>query len=96
MAIFLDGRGNLKGKKISVDEVVATTVTATSFVGSLAGAPVLPTYTVAQLSTGTMIPSLNTGRLVRCSDGDSGANCLAISNGTNWVRIVLGAAVASS
>lgn len=37
-----------------------------------------------------------TGHLAYVSNGDSGNPCLAVSNGTNWLRIALGAAVSSS
>lgn len=33
--------------------------------------------------------------VVYCSNGDSGAACLAVSNGTNWKRIALGANVST-
>lgn len=36
----------------------------------------------------------NVGRSVYCTDGAAGSPCLAISNGTNWLRVTLGAAVA--
>ena len=38
----------------------------------------------------------NRGKLVYVSNGASGAPCLAYSNGTNWLRVLLGAAVAIS
>ena len=38
----------------------------------------------------------NAGRLVYCSNGASGAPCLAYSNGTNWLRILIGAAVSAT
>lgn len=51
---------------------------------------VMENYTVAQLPTnGT------TGRIVYVSDGDGGSPCLAVDNGTNWVRINLGSAVST-
>lgn len=36
-----------------------------------------------------------TGGVVYCSNGNTGVPCLAVSNGTNWLRIALGAAVAA-
>ncbi len=53
---------------------------------------VLPTFTVATLPAA----ATNEGRLVRCSNGAAGSPCLAISDGTNWLRIALGTAVATS
>jgi hypothetical protein len=58
----------------------------------VAAGPVLPTFTLAQLPSAAS----NTGRIVRCSNGNAGAACLAVSNGTSWLRVVFGAAVATS
>ena len=58
----------------------------------VAAGPVLPTYTVA----GLPVAADNAGRIVRCSNGNAGAACLAVSNGTSWLRVVFGAAVAVS
>lgn len=38
----------------------------------------------------------HTGKLVYVSNGAAGSPCLAYSNGTSWLRVVLGAAVAAS
>jgi hypothetical protein len=57
---------------------------------SLEAGPILPTYTVAALPAAAS----NTGRIVRCSNGNAGAACLAVSNGTSWLRVVFGTAVA--
>ncbi|WP_079602522.1 hypothetical protein [Bradyrhizobium erythrophlei] len=35
-------------------------------------------------------------KIVAVSDGDTGKLCLAYSNGANWLRIVLGAAVSAT
>lgn len=35
------------------------------------------------------------GAVVYCSNGNSGSPCLAVSDGTNWKRIALGATVAA-
>ena len=52
---------------------------------------VMENFTVATLpSNGT------TGRIVYVSDGDGGDPCLAVDNGTNWVRINLGSAVSTT
>lgn len=52
----------------------------------------LTAYTVAT------VPSAATysGQLIRVTDGDDGAPCLAYSNGTDWLRIPLGAAVSAT
>jgi hypothetical protein len=59
------------------------------------GAITLPSYTVAGLAA-SLPPALNTGKLVHCSNGATGSPCLAYSNGTNWLRVVFGAAVAAT
>jgi len=38
----------------------------------------------------------HTGEVAGVTDGDTGSPCLAVSNGTNWLRIALGVAIASS
>lgn len=58
----------------------------------VAAGPVLPTYAVAALPAA----AANNGRIVRCSNGNAGVACLAVSNGTSWLRVVFGAAVATS
>jgi hypothetical protein len=50
---------------------------------------VLSTYTVASLPPAASYP----GRQVWVTNGAGGAPCLAVSNGTAWLRIVPGAAV---
>jgi hypothetical protein len=74
------------------DGVVTAAVTG-NVTGTLTGAAVLPTYTVAQL--GALTASEHTRKLVHCSDGAGGSPCLAFCDGTNWLQIALGAAVAT-
>lgn len=50
-------------------------------------------YTVAALPAAS---AANKGKLVSVTNGAAGQPCLAFSNGTNWLRITLGAAVAAS
>lgn len=38
----------------------------------------------------------HTGKMVYVSNGAAGSPCLAYSNGSSWLRITLGAAVAAS
>ena len=52
----------------------------------------LADYSVAELPSA----SANPQSVVYCSNGDAGNPCLAVSNGTNWLRVALGAAVAAS
>ena len=47
--------------------------------------------TVAQLNALTGVE----GQIAYCSDGNAGAKCLAVYDGTDWVRVVFGAAIAT-
>lgn len=51
-----------------------------------------------QSSTVAALPaaSQNTGRLIYVTNGAAGSPCLAYSNGTSWLRILLGAAVSAT
>lgn len=40
--------------------------------------------------------TLHTGQLIAVQNGDAGAPCLALSNGTSWLRIPLGAAISTT
>ena len=50
----------------------------------------LPPKTVTEIEAVTGID----GDIMYCSNGDAGSPCLAIYNGTDWLRIALGAAIA--
>jgi hypothetical protein len=52
----------------------------------------LSSYTVATVPNA----AAHTNRLIIVTNGNAGAPCLAYSNGTSWLRIVPGAAVAVS
>lgn len=55
---------------------------------------VLPTSTVAGL---TAYPAAShTGKMIRVSNGAAGSPCLAVSDGTTWNRVLVGAAVAAA
>lgn len=58
------------------------------------GSVTLPTYTVAQLTA--LTAAAHPRKLVHCSNGATGNPCLAFSNGTNWLQVALGSAVAAS
>jgi hypothetical protein len=52
---------------------------------------VLQSFAVASL------PSAGTaGKVVYCTNGDGGNPCLAVDNGSAWLRVNLGAAVSAS
>ena len=59
--------------------------------GTMSGVLItLPSYAVSAL------PSAGTaGRIVFCTDGDSGSKCLAVDDGTDWKRVALGATVST-
>ena len=51
---------------------------------------VAPTYTVATVPTGVE------GGMIYVSDGDAGAKCAAVFDGTNWKVLALGATVSAT
>lgn len=60
---------------------------------SMPAAPVpLPSYAVSELPAAVG----NSGRAVYCTNGNAGQPCLAVSNGTSWMRVALGAAVSAT
>ena len=52
----------------------------------------LPAQTVSELTALTA----TTGDIAYCSNGDAGAACLAVYNGTAWKRIALGATISAT
>lgn len=54
----------------------------------------LSSYTVAELAAGYPASSWMNA-VVYCTNGNGGAPCLAVSNGTSWLRVPFGAAVAA-
>ena len=59
----------------------------------LNGVPRMPSFTVAGLSG---LASSWARAVVWCSNGDAGNPCLAVSDGTNWRRIALGATISAT
>lgn len=53
----------------------------------------LPQKTVSEIAA---IASPVVGDVVNCSNGDAGSPCLAVYNGTDWLRIALGAAISAT
>ena len=93
MAFFKDGKGNVKGKRGKFDVLeVQSIIAQNALVMNIQGAVTLPSYTVAALPAAAD----NAGKLVHCSNGAGGSPCLAYSNGTSWLQIALGAAVAAA
>lgn len=58
----------------------------------LVKAGTLPKYTVASLPDAAS----NEGRQIWVTNGNAGAPCMAVSNGTAWLRIIPGTAVAAT
>lgn len=73
--------------------ITANVLTATD---KVVGAVELPTYSVAGAGDVPVAPdvALNEGKIIYVTDGDAGAPCLARSDGTDWLRIGFGAAIA--
>lgn len=59
---------------------------------SLVKAMALPEYTVATVPP----PAEYRNRLISVTDGAAGSPCIAFSNGSAWLRVLLGAAVAAA
>ena len=83
----------------------ATAATGIELTAPLLNALGTPTVTVPSISatsitlegyTVSTLPSHSAGRLIYVSNGDAGSPCLAVSNGSNWLRINLGATVSAS
>ena len=84
---------NGQPRKVSMQQVVDL---VQANLDSDAGGPfTLATYTVAELAADYPAAS-HPSAAVYCTNGDAGSPCLAVSNGTSWLRIALGAAVAAS
>lgn len=84
---------NGQPRKVSLNQVLEL---LQANLDSDAGGPfTLSSYTVAEL-TDDYPASSHPNAIVYCSNGDAGSPCLAVSNGTAWKRIALGATVAAS
>ena len=52
--------------------------------------------TLENFTVSTLPANGTTGRMIYVSDGDGGNPCLAVDNGTNWLRVNLGSAVSAT
>jgi hypothetical protein len=52
--------------------------------------------TVAQLDAFETSPGAAPGDIAYCSDGAGGNPCLAVYNGTDWLRVALGTAISAT
>lgn len=85
--------GNGQPRRISLQQLLEF---VQANLDSDAGGPfTLASYTVAELAS-DYPASAHANAVVYCVNGDAGSPCLAVSNGTNWLRIALGAAVAAA
>jgi hypothetical protein len=94
--IFIEGV-ILGGTNITPNQWVGGNATASGYIHRLSG-PNIPAGIIRPDSfTVATVPSAAayTGHVIYVSNGNSGAPCLAVSNGTNWLRIALGAAVST-
>tara|TARA_Y100001951_G_C11266109_1_gene255643 strand:- start:791 stop:1081 length:291 start_codon:yes stop_codon:yes gene_type:complete len=93
-------------KKISTLTAV-TAPTATDLVHIVTDMSTTPTNKRITVQNFFTTPSANTantnaitstsaGQLAYVTDGNGGSPCLAVHNGTSWLRVTLGAAIASS
>lgn len=56
----------------------------------------LQTLTTAQLTAFEAAPGAAEGDVAYCTDGAGGSPCVAVYNGTDWLRVTLGAAISAS
>lgn len=56
----------------------------------------LEVKTVAELEAFAVAPGNSPGDVAYCSNGDAGDPCLAVYNGTDWLRVALGAAISAT
>lgn len=80
--------GNGQPRKVSMQQVVD--LVQDNLTSDSTGPFTLADYSVAELPSALSNPAA----IVYCTNGDGGSPCLAVSNGTDWLRIALGAAVA--
>lgn len=73
---------------------VTTAGVAGTVTSDVVGTVTLPSYTVAELVGIDPTAAANIGKWVHCSNGAAGSECMAYCNGTSWLRVLLGAAVA--
>ena len=58
----------------------------------------LPFTTISQEFTVATVPAAASykGAIIYVSDGDAGGDCLARSDGTNWLKIPIGIAISAT
>lgn len=63
--------------------------------GAATGAQFQCPVELEQYSVATAPAAGTNGRVIYVTNGDSGSPCLAVDNGTNWLRLSLGAAIST-
>lgn len=82
--------GNGQPRRISIQQLQDYLQDALT--SDVSGPFKLASYSVAQVPDALS----NAGSVIYCSNGNSGAPCLAVSDGVSWKRIALGTAVSAS
>jgi hypothetical protein len=93
--LVLTGSGKLPSSTIPTQITLSTgvqVINPVSGVVNIRDILRLQPNTVADLEALTS----EAGDVAYCSDGDDGAECLAFYNGTDWVRISVGAAISAT
>jgi hypothetical protein len=80
------------------EDLVVTNLTVLGTVEAAGGVTLANLLELQQVAVASLPAAsvANDGCVVYCTNGDAGSPCLAVSNGTNWLRVALGAAVATS
>jgi hypothetical protein len=95
---LLDGTGAISSTAVPAlqQPLGVLTLDPTSTVVKIEDILRLETRTVAQLTTFATSPGASPGDVAYCSNGAGGSPCLAVYNGTNWLRVALGAAISAT
>ena len=76
----------------SADMVGIRTATGQLGYSDVASLQTLDSYTVANAPAAASYPR----RIIYVSNGNAGVPCIAVSNGTSWLRIALGTAISAT
>lgn len=88
-------RGNINSTNGT--DLTITAVNSTLNINATNGIKSLAPHRFALHNMGTLPDAANfTNHMILVTNGDAGKTCLAVSNGTNWLRIPLGEAVSAT
>jgi hypothetical protein len=95
---LLDGGGRIASTAVpAVQQPFGVmTLNPTSTVVKIEDILRMEAKTVAQLQAFALSPGNAAGDIAYCSNGAGGSPCLAVYNGTNWLRVALGAAISAT